>query len=99
MLFAHEKIQFLSSSADKISHWGFEKRLRSQNSSGFKFIESIIYPSQAAIKSLNSPTVRSKTVRDCLTALAEVSDYYFYVQRSCMVKVLGLPPKKKTKSS
>ena len=37
---------------------------------------NIFTDSQAAIKSLNSPTIRSKTVRDCLTALAEVSDYF-----------------------
>ena len=37
---------------------------------------NIFTDSQAAIKSLNSSTIRSKTVRDCLTALAEVSDYF-----------------------
>ena len=37
---------------------------------------NIFTDSQAAIKSLNSMTIRSKTVRDCLTALTEVANYF-----------------------
>ena len=37
---------------------------------------NIFTDSQAAIKSLNSLTIRSKTVRDCLTALMEMANYF-----------------------